>query len=86
MDSPFSLTSRTIKRCPLGLDDPPDHCFPASRAHLSLAIINAMVALIATGLVEGIAIRPIGKRGAFVSDRLGQHVSGCCMQALPLRG
>ena len=43
-----------------------------------------MLVLIATCLVQCIAIRAVGQRRAFVLDRVVQHIQGRLMNAAPL--
>ena len=62
------MASRTIKRRPLSLNNANDGGAAALEALLAGAVIDAVVALVAAGLIEGVAVGAVGKSRTFVLD------------------
>jgi hypothetical protein len=80
----FSLANGAKKRAPLSLDDTADPTITAPAAAGSSSIIDAMIGLIPTDLIERISVRAIAQRAAFVLDRLIQHRHRRPLNAPPL--
>ena len=73
-----------IKCCSLRLYDPHNLFLTARRTDFTGAIVDAVMILIAAGLIEGISVRSVRKRRALVLDREIQHLQHVLVNRLPL--
>jgi hypothetical protein len=72
------------KRGTLSLYDTPDDIAAASYARIARAGVNSVVVLVSAVLVQGIAVRPVGERRAFMTNRRGQDFADRSVNLPPL--
>lgn len=85
MQPRFSLARGAKEGATLGLDDAADHAVNTAGACLCGAVVDAVHVLVATGIVECIAVRAIAESAAFVRNGFVEHGANRIGDPLPLR-
>ena len=70
---PSALADAAEKSRTLSLNDPFNRPFTAGRAKLARTVINPMLILVSTRLIQRISIRAVRKCRTLVTDSITQH-------------